>query len=308
MNNEQLPSPAASDYDTPLMVLAQPLPRPGHIDPTSASNDYPAIIPGPGLINHGLFADEIGAYVWMANRQHQREPVTTFLLAEWFYDQERRRTGEHNTQAAQLAAQIVHNLEAVGAVKAEPDQAERLAAVHEEWDAITTLFTRHGRATPFGPDRDTAIRAARREAESAAEIAAKMEDAPPSTSAADDQGAAEIDAAVERAERKAERRRHRPDEDGHWRGAWPIPADGHYPPKGQNVVYLLRADNELVVYVGSTNHFAARMKAHQGVGKRWSTWTAIPCDSREEAYDVESEYMATHMPHLNVAGPRGGES
>lgn len=97
--------------------------------------------------------------------------------------------------------------------------------------------------------------------------------------------------------------RHRPDEDGQWSGPWPLASATRYPACGQNIVYLLRAANDLVIYVGSTNHFTARMKAHQGAGKHWASWTAQACETREEAYDVESEFLQTYMPHLNVAGP-----
>jgi hypothetical protein len=99
---------------------------------------------------------------------------------------------------------------------------------------------------------------------------------------------------------------HEPGEDGQWRGPWPLAADTTYPPPDQNVVYVLRAANDLAVYVGSTNNFRARMKAHQAGGKSWTTWTAHPCESREEAYEVENEFLHEYMPHLNVAGPRPG--
>lgn len=101
---------------------------------------------------------------------------------------------------------------------------------------------------------------------------------------------------------------HQPNEDGQWSGAWPMTHQTSYPPKGQNVVYVLRAASGLVIYVGSTNHFYARMKAHFSSGKRWAEWVAHPCESREEAYEVESEFLQEFMPHLNVAGPRSSEN
>lgn len=94
------------------------------------------------------------------------------------------------------------------------------------------------------------------------------------------------------------------EDDGTWAGQWPLPNVAARPPKGQPVVYVLYGANDRAVYVGSTDNFLARMKSHQAGGKRWSTWSALPCDTREEAFEVESEYLAEYMPQLNVQGPR----
>jgi GIY-YIG catalytic domain-containing protein len=97
---------------------------------------------------------------------------------------------------------------------------------------------------------------------------------------------------------------HEPtEEDGSWIGPWPL-VDEPRPPKGQAVVYVLFSARGRAVYVGSTDNFLARMKAHQASGKRWTTWTALPCADREEAYDVEAEYLDEYMPQLNVQGPQ----
>lgn len=97
---------------------------------------------------------------------------------------------------------------------------------------------------------------------------------------------------------------HRPDPDGNWSGRWPLQPDSRFPPKGKDVVYVLRVASGLVVYVGSTSNFSARMKAHHSAGKRWASWTAQACDTREDAYDVENEFLQTYMPHLNEVGMR----
>lgn len=91
--------------------------------------------------------------------------------------------------------------------------------------------------------------------------------------------------------------------DGGWGGPWPL-GSAKRPPRGQSVVYVLFGHTGRAVYVGSTDNFLARMKAHQASGKKWNSWIAIPCASREEAYEVEAEYLTEYMPHLNVQGPR----
>jgi hypothetical protein len=94
------------------------------------------------------------------------------------------------------------------------------------------------------------------------------------------------------------------EEDGSWVGEWPLPDSAARPPKGQSVVYVLYGKRDRAVYVGSTDNFQVRMKAHQAGGKRWNSWTAFPCADREEAYEVEAEYLDEYMPQLNVQGPQ----
>jgi hypothetical protein len=97
--------------------------------------------------------------------------------------------------------------------------------------------------------------------------------------------------------------RHRPDDRGEWSGPWPFRGDTCYPPPGQNVVYALRATGGLAIYVGSTNDFARRLKAHAKAGKSWASWQATPCATREEAFALEAAALREYMPHLNIAGP-----
>ena len=98
---------------------------------------------------------------------------------------------------------------------------------------------------------------------------------------------------------------HTPNEpDGSYSGAWPLIATTARPPRDLAVVYVLRNLRGRAVYVGSTDNFGARLKAHQASGKTWATWTALPCADRQEAYEVEEQYLAEYMPHLNVPGPQ----
>lgn len=98
--------------------------------------------------------------------------------------------------------------------------------------------------------------------------------------------------------------RHEPDAEGMWSGPWPLAYETNYPPRQQSVVYALFDSDDLVVYVGSSENFRERLKQHRKDGKIFSSWTAHPCETRDEAYRVEAEFLQGHMPILNRQGPQ----
>lgn len=93
--------------------------------------------------------------------------------------------------------------------------------------------------------------------------------------------------------------KHRPDPDGNWRGTYPLVEGVRYPPYGVNVVYVLYDADNNPCYVGSTSQFRGRLDWHHRDGKRFTSWLAHPCDSREEAYQLEERLLNEHKPYLN---------
>lgn len=90
------------------------------------------------------------------------------------------------------------------------------------------------------------------------------------------------------------------DDDGAWRGIWPLEADARLPHKGVSVAYVLFDGDLEPVYVGSTSSFIKRMGWHERDGKMWRSWVAYPCRDREHAYQVEESFLKRYMPRLNV--------
>jgi hypothetical protein len=84
-----------------------------------------------------------------------------------------------------------------------------------------------------------------------------------------------------------------------WVGEWPMDTAAAHPISGTSVVYVLFDEANVPCYVGSTNHFAQRMNAHQKSGKRFVRWQAHPCRDREHAYQLEDRLLKQHLPPLN---------
>lgn len=91
-----------------------------------------------------------------------------------------------------------------------------------------------------------------------------------------------------------------PDEDGNWRGEYPIDREIHSRPrKGVNVVYVLYDADNAPCYVGSTKDFYWRLEAHARNGKRFARWLAYSCPTRSDAYELETRLLREHKPYLN---------
>jgi len=88
---------------------------------------------------------------------------------------------------------------------------------------------------------------------------------------------------------------------GSWAGNWPHVTEDAYPARGVPVVYVLFDHLNRPAYVGSTDHFVARMKAHRKDLRKGaiSRWTAYRCADREAAYVLEEKLLAEHKPYLN---------
>lgn len=71
------------------------------------------------------------------------------------------------------------------------------------------------------------------------------------------------------------------------------------PAKGQCVVYVLFDATTEPVYVGSTQDFSARIRAHQRDGKPVAHWRAVPYTTREDAYAAEEAMLQTVKPMMN---------
>lgn len=90
---------------------------------------------------------------------------------------------------------------------------------------------------------------------------------------------------------------------GSWSGSWPLEAGDAFPPLDTNVVYVLFDSECHPVYVGSTGQFRARIQAHACEKReQWISWTAYPCSTRGEAYDVERRFLQQYKPVLNRKG------
>lgn len=90
-----------------------------------------------------------------------------------------------------------------------------------------------------------------------------------------------------------------PDDDGNWRGEYPIPVNHPYPRTGTNVVYVLYDADNVPCYVGSTKKFHTRLTHHARDGKVFVRWLAYPCKSRADAYALESRLLRERKPYLN---------
>lgn len=76
------------------------------------------------------------------------------------------------------------------------------------------------------------------------------------------------------------------------------------PPKGQSVVYVLYNAALEPIYVGSTQDFPERMKAHRRDGKPVAYWRAVPYSTREEAYAAEDAMLREVKPEMNRKAAR----
>lgn len=96
---------------------------------------------------------------------------------------------------------------------------------------------------------------------------------------------------------------HDPEPDGTWAGEYPL-ADDARPPDGQSVVYVLFDPENAPCYVGSSEQFATRLRAHEKGGKRFARWIAYPCADRGAAYALEDRLLKEHKPYLNRRAAR----
>ncbi len=88
-----------------------------------------------------------------------------------------------------------------------------------------------------------------------------------------------------------------------WSGAYPYESGVPRPPKGVAVVYVLYDVTLEPIYLGSSAHFAARMRTHRRTKPvRW--WLAYPCATREAAYLLEEGLLTTRKPAMNVKTSR----
>lgn len=85
---------------------------------------------------------------------------------------------------------------------------------------------------------------------------------------------------------------------GTWSGTHPFGAETT-PGTGMSVVYILFDEINKPCYVGSTAHFRTRLNRHAKEGKRFISWTAYPCASRDAAYLLETRLLREHKPYLN---------
>ena len=93
-------------------------------------------------------------------------------------------------------------------------------------------------------------------------------------------------------------KRYEPNGDGTWWGDNPLTTEAPRPRDGQCVVYVLFDDVNVPCYVGSTEAFKSRLKAHTRE-KAFSRWVAFPCADREAAYVLEVKLLGEHKPYLN---------
>jgi hypothetical protein len=87
---------------------------------------------------------------------------------------------------------------------------------------------------------------------------------------------------------------------GHcWTGITPIGPDEPRPPVGLPVVYVLYGSDGQPIYAGSTDNFHRRLNSHIRDGKLPWTWMAYPCDTREQAYEIEDRNIKVAPLPLN---------
>jgi hypothetical protein len=78
-----------------------------------------------------------------------------------------------------------------------------------------------------------------------------------------------------------------------WRGSMPL--------AGDCVVYSLFNTDSVQVYIGSTDDFRGRLREHLRDKPDVTSWTALLCDTRTAAYDLEDELLKalTELPRYN---------
>ena len=94
--------------------------------------------------------------------------------------------------------------------------------------------------------------------------------------------------------------------DGIWEGLFPLDSRDPAPPHPVPVVYSLFDDDGLC-YVGSTDDFRTRLRAHRKGGKVFTGWTAQAFRSRREAYTVERSLITRYRPRLNTTHVSEGD-
>jgi predicted GIY-YIG superfamily endonuclease len=92
--------------------------------------------------------------------------------------------------------------------------------------------------------------------------------------------------------------------EGNWVGEYPFHPETVAPIHGVAVVYVLFDETNEPCYVGSSNNFRQRLKAHAKDGKHFARWHAHPCRDREHAYQVEDRLLKEHKPRLNRKASR----
>lgn len=89
-----------------------------------------------------------------------------------------------------------------------------------------------------------------------------------------------------------------------WSGEFPIDAQDA-PLAGISVVYVLFDKTGVPAYIGSTQTFRERMKAHRSIRpKHFARWIAYRCDDREAAYELEVRLLRENLPYLNRKASR----
>lgn len=91
---------------------------------------------------------------------------------------------------------------------------------------------------------------------------------------------------------------------GSYHGVWPLGENDPRPMNGECVVYVLYDAASRPCYVGSTQGFYYRMKAHWADGKVFERWVAFVCDDRDAAYKLEDGLLKEHTPYLNRRAAR----
>lgn len=86
---------------------------------------------------------------------------------------------------------------------------------------------------------------------------------------------------------------------GSFIGEFPFGDDAPRPKLGTSVVYVLFDGLLSPCYVGSTDRFQYRIRAHARDGKVFERWAAYPCRDREAAYELEDQLLRQHKPYLN---------
>jgi hypothetical protein len=89
-----------------------------------------------------------------------------------------------------------------------------------------------------------------------------------------------------------------------WVGNFPLDWREPAPRDGLSVVYVLYDDTNEPVYVGSSEKFRQRLKAHVKAGKVLTAWMAAPCADRAHAYQVEERLLKERLPPLNKRASR----
>ncbi len=85
-----------------------------------------------------------------------------------------------------------------------------------------------------------------------------------------------------------------------WWGTFPVDGNYDFPEKTIAVVYVLFDFMDVPAYVGSTDQFKERMKAHKRERPgMFARWVAYPCEDREAAYQLEEQLLRANLPYLN---------